>query len=399
MSDARAIEAVTQTLRAIVDAGVKSVAGAGAQAIALPPHEVAASSDPRVNVFLYQAQIDPALRNTDPVSTVPGERGQPALPLILHYLITPYAPDADEIQAHRLLGGALQALQSHPLLTPADLADNAPYSDISRQVESVRVSWQPLEEKDIYSLWSIFQAPYRVSAAFELRVVLIDSMAPSLSSLPVLKRGSDGRGPVVAATVGYPEITAVVPKFGQPGALPGEQVRLVGATLAAENVNVLLSHPRLAAPLDVPADSATGSEVVFTIPAAMPAGFGTAALLLRTPGTSDQLSNDAPIAVSPNVTSHLPATVAAASGPAALTLTCDPAVRAGQQVVLLLGGSPVAASPVTADTNSLTFTVGPLPAAKYPLRLRVDGVDSRLITDRTAVPPAYDPDQLVTVTP
>jgi hypothetical protein len=58
----------------------------------------------------------------------------------------------------------------------------------------------------------------------------------------------------------------------------------------------------------------------------------------------------------------------------------------------------VAAPPVTASTSSLTFTVGPLAAGRYPLRLRVDGVDSRLIADRTTVPPAYDPTQAVTVT-
>lgn len=399
MSDARAIEAVTQTLRAIVDAGAKTAAGAGAQAITLPPQQITASNDLRVNVFLYQAEIDPALRNTDSISVLPGEQGQPALPLILHYLITPYAPDGDEIQAHRLLGGVLQALQSHPLLTPADLADNAPYSDISRQVESVRVSWQPLEEKDIYSLWSIFQAPYRVSTAFELRVVLIDSTVPSLSALPVLQRGSDGRGPAVAATVGYPEITAVVPPLGQPSALPGDKMQLVGTMLAAGTVTVLLSHPRLAARLDVPPDSVTGSEVVFTVPSTMPAGFGAVALSLSTPGTSDQLSNDAPIAVGPRVTSPLPVTVSAVSSAAALTLTCEPAVRPGQQAVLLLGGNSVAAPAVTADTSNLTFTVGPMPAAKYPMRLRVDGVDSRLVTDRTQVPPAYDPTQLVEVTP
>jgi hypothetical protein len=389
---------VTQTLRAIVDAGVKNVAGAGAHAITQPPHEVTASNDPRVNVFLYQAEIDPALRNTDPVSTIPGERGQPALPLILHYLITPYAPNADDVQAHRLLGGALQALHSHQVLTATDLADNAPYSDISRQVESVRVSWQPLEEKDIYSLWSTFQAPYRLSAAFELRVVFIDSTAASLAALPVLGRGADGRGPVAAATVAYPEITAVVPPLGQPGALPGDRVRLLGTALGAAAVTVLLSHPRLAAPLRVAPDGAAGAEVTFTVPATMPAGLGAVALSLSTPGTSDQLSNDAPFAVSPQVSSPLPATVAAASRSASLALTCRPAVRAGQRAVLLLGATPVPSPPVTADTTTLTFTVGPLPAGKYRLRLRVDGADSRLIADRTKVPPSYDDTQLVTVT-
>ena len=311
MSDARAIEAVTETLRGIVDAGVKRVA-AGARATTLPPHDITPSQELRVNVFLYQAEIDGALRNTDPVNVAPGEGGQPALPLILHYLITPYAPDADDVQAHRLLGGALQALHSHPLLTPTDLADAAPYSDIAHQVESVRVCWQPLDDKDIYSLWSIFQAPYRISTAFELRVVLIDSMFPGRAPLPVLTRGSTGRGPVVTASVGYPEITAVIPPLGQPSAVPGEQVSLLGAGLSAAAVTVLLNHPVLTAPMRIDPDSATGSEVKFTVPAAVPAGFGTVSLALSTPGISDLLSNDVPLGVSPKITSPLPATVAAA---------------------------------------------------------------------------------------
>lgn len=397
MSDARAIEAVTETLRGIVDAGVKRVT-AGARAIAMPPHEITVSQEPQVNVFLYQAEMDGALRNVAPVTIAPGESGQPALPLILHYLITPYAPNADDIQAHRLLGGALQALHSHPLLSATDLADAAPFSDIAHQVESVRICWQPLDDKDIYSLWSIFQAPYRISTAFELRVVLIDSTVAGSAPLPVLTRGRTGSGPTVTASVGYPEITSVVAPFGQPSALPGEQVSLLGTDLSAATVTVLLSHPVLAGPLPVDPDSATGSEVTFTVPDDAPAGFGTVSLSLSTPGTSDLLSNDVPFGVSPAITSPLPATVAASGSAAALTVTCSPTVRAGQSAVLLIGGSPATAPPVMADTTSLTFTVGPMPAQDYPLRLRIDGADSRLIADRTATPPVFDPGQTVTVT-
>lgn len=121
-------------------------------------------------------------------------------------------------------------------------------------------------------------------------------------------------------------------------------------------------------------------------------------LSLSTPGTSDLLSNDVPFGVSPEITSALPATVAAAKGPVAFTVTCSPTVRAGQNVALLLGGSPVTAPPVTADTTSLTFTIGPVAAKTYPLRLRVDGADSRLITDRTAIPPVFDTNQSAKVT-
>jgi Pvc16 N-terminal domain len=398
MSDARAIEAVTETLRGIVDAGVKSVT-AGARAITLPPNAITASLEPRVNVYLYQAEIDGALRNTPPAGVAPGETGRPALPLILYYLITPYAPDADDIQAHRLLGGALLALHSHPVLTPADLTDAAPYSDIAHQVESVRICWQPLDDKDIYALWSAFQAPYRVSAAFELRVVLIDSTVAASAPLPVLRRGADGSGPAVVASLGYPgpAITSAVPPGGQPTALPGEKVQVLGVGLA-DAAEVRFSHPVLPAPLTFLPDKVAGSQVTFTVPADAPAGFGTVALSVRTTGPGDWFTNQSPLGIGPQITSELPATVAAAQHSARLTVTCRPPVLAGQDAVLLVGGTAVPAPPVTATTSDLAFTVGPLPAGSYPLRLRVDGADTRLI-DSTTTPPSYIRDQSVTVTP
>lgn len=396
MSDARCIEALTETLRSIVDTGAAAVLP-GSRAITLPPHDVAPSQDPRVNVFLYQAEIDGALRNTDPVNTTPGQYGHPALPLVLHYLITPYAADADDVVAHRLLGGALQALHSHPLLTATDLADVAPYSDVHQQVESVRIVWQPLNDKDIYSLWSIFQAPYRISVAFEVRVVLIDSLSTGTAPLPVLRRGAAGRGPVVGASVGYPELVGFTAPLGQQAARSGEIVTLHGSTLGATTVTVLFTHPVLAEPLLITPDSATGNTVTFTVPPDIPAGYGTVALDLQSPGT-EQLSNDLPFAVSPQITSALPATVAAAGAAATLTLTCRPNLRVGQKCTVLIGGEPIAGPAVTTDTGTITFTIPKRAAGTFPLRLRIDGTDSRLITDRTVVPPTFDPAQTVTVT-
>ena len=303
------------------------------------------------------------------------------------------------MQAHRLLGGALMALHSHPLLTPADLADAAPYSDIAHQVESVRISWQPLDDKDIYSLWSVFQAPYRISAAFELRVVLIDSTVAASAPLPVLRRGADGSGPEVAASLSYPgpEITAAAPPGGQPTALPGEEVQVLGVGLA-EVVAVRFSHPVLPVPLTFPPDEVGGSQVTFTVPADAPAGFGTVALSIRTAGPGDWFTNESPLGIGPQITSRLPATVAAAQHSARLAVTCLLLVRAGQNAALLIGGTAVPALPITATTSDLAFTVGPLPDGTYSLRLRVDGADTRLI-DQTTTPPSYIRDQSVTVTP
>src|SRR5262245_19729188 len=139
MSDARAIEAVTETLRSLVDMGVKDVE-AGGVGVARPPDQVRDADGMQVNLFLYQTSIDAALRNQDPPTVLPGETGYPGLPLVLHYMLTPYATqgNSSDIDAHRLLGGALRALHDHAVLTRRELAELAPYSDVARQVERIR---------------------------------------------------------------------------------------------------------------------------------------------------------------------------------------------------------------------------------------------------------------------
>jgi hypothetical protein len=397
MSDARAIEAVTETMRSIVDAGVKRVS-AGARAIAAPPHEVAASQEQRINVFLYRTQIDGHLRNIDPPTTTPGERGRPALPLVLHYLLTPYAPDGNDLVAHRLLGGALQALHTHERLTARDLADLAPFSDVSHQLEQVRISWLPLDDKDMYSLWSVFQAPYRISAAFEVRVVQIDNRRRGRAPLPVLRRGSDGLGAVVAADVDLPELDAVVAAMGQPAPEPGEPVVLRGRALDAEPVKVVLTHPSLTGPILVDPDLATANTVRFTLPATMPAGSGAVSLRMGPSAAGPVVTNQLPLPVAPAITSPLPMTVARTGTTAKVTLTCEPQLVAGQDVELLLGSRLILADTFTSTTGTVSFTVRNAVAGSFRLRLRVGGTDSRLVTDRTVPAPSFDPTRRVTVT-
>ena len=80
-----------------------------------------------------------------------------------------------------------------------------------------------------------------------------------------------------------------------------------------------------------------------------------------------------------------------------LTVTCRPAVRPEQAVSLLLGSREVRAEPEAAPAGTLTFEVVRARPGEHWLRLRVDGVDSRLV-DRSVSPPVFDPSQRVTVT-
>jgi hypothetical protein len=403
MSDARAIEAVTQTLRWLIGAGLgRPTNQGGVQGVhigAAPPDQAQNSGHPvELNLFLYQAAVDGSLRNQPPRTLVPGESGEPPLPLVLHYLLTPYIKGGDDVDvtAHHLLGLAVQTLNDHPVLTRTELADIAPYSNVADQVERIRISWQQLEEKDIFSLWSIFSSPYRLSVAFEVRAVLIDSRRDSRTPLPVLTRGVNDRGPEANANVDspFPELSAAIPPNAQPSARIGDAVTLRGANLGASAVRVLLDHPQLTAPIPVTPSSTSSTEVTFTVPNTLPAGAVSVALGLTATGLPETLTNAVALPLAPKITTSLPISVA---GTAGITITCDPPVRPGQQAQLLLAEHGVAAQPFAAATGSLTFALINVPPGAYLTRLRIDGVDSQLV-DRTVTPPVFDRTQLVTVT-
>jgi hypothetical protein len=72
-------------------------------------------------------------------------------------------------------------------------------------------------------------------------------------------------------------------------------------------------------------------------------------------------------------------------------------------VQLIFGSSQIAAVSMATPANPLlpssaTFAIPEAAPAQYVVRLRIDGVDS-IPVDFGSVPPAFDPNQKVTVTP
>lgn len=414
MSDARAIEAVTKTLLQLIDDACNSGPGGfpgGVKVVAQPPHEVTDQDPLKVNLFLYRTEVDAALRNEDPLDLRAGESGNPPLPLILRYLVTPYVQGGDDIDAHRLLGLAVRTVHEHTVLTREMLTDSGSFSNVASQLDRIRLTWQPLADNDIYSLWSAFQSPYRLSAALEVRAVLIDGRDAQRTPVPVLHRGALDEGPVARADVTspFPELAGVEPVDRQAAARPGETVRVHGANLAAQAVTVQLTHPLVVDPVPVPVAAAdvTSNVVSFVLPAAgLPAGLWSLVVELTNTVADEQITtatNAIPLAVAPRITSPMPMTVPRV-GPdvANVNLTCDPPVLDGQPVLLLVGATAVHerrsvdGNPVVG--SALAFVVSPAELGTQPLRLRIGGVDT-LLVDRSQDKPRFDPTQRLTVTP
>lgn len=120
-------------------------------------------------------------------------------------------------------------------------------------------------------------------------------------------------------------------------------------------------------------------------------GFYTVTALLDPPDLPPLVSNAIVLALAPSITVSPNSAGGAPVAPGAtLTVTCRPRAHPGQRVQLLLGDqlleptgftNPDPASPTYPDTpTTLTFTVPPVDGGLYPVRLRVDGVDSLPVT-------------------
>jgi uncharacterized protein DUF4255 len=410
MSNALAIAATTASLRRLLHTGIQSLDKTltDLEVTAQPLDRARTGiTTAQLNLFLYQTVLNGAWRNMEhPRQLKPGESGVPPLALNLHYVLTAYGRGESDNDAvsHRVLGGAMSVLHDHPLLgadeIKAALADN----DLYAQLERVRIVPQPMTLEEMSKLWTAFQTNYRLSSAYEVSVLLIESNRPAATPLPVLTRGKDDSGVLAQADLEspFPTLTDVVIPNAQPSARAGERITLTGSRLDGTTVGVLLQHRRWSEPVEVP-PAATGSAavdvVVPSVAAAWPAGFYTAAVAVQRPNESfRRTTNAVSFALAPRVTGIAPDPAARnPSGDVSLTLTLVPDVLPEQRAALLLGGREVLARAHPTLWGQLTFDVKDAVPGVYPVRLRLDGVDSILV-DRAVVPPRFDPTQRVTIT-
>ena len=418
MSNSLAIGAVTATLRNLLDKGI-SAEGGGLHTTTLPPEKAQtfgqADGAGRINLFLYQTQINGAWRNTDmPRQIKPNETGQPPLALDLFYLLTAYERDDGDstVIAHRLLGRAMRVLHDHPLLGADEIRTALPNNDLADQIERIRITPQPMAVEDFSKLWTTFQVGYRISAAYHVSVVLIESTRSSRTPLPVLTRGADDTGVNAQADLvpPFPTLTSVSPVVQPPGsessAVLGNDLLVTGHDLDGTNVSAEVSHPRLPNPVALPAPSnATATAITVNLPNQpqnFPAGIYTISVSVIRPGeTLKRTTNALPFAVAPQVLSNPAINAVRNVSEITITLACSPEVLPTQRVALLLGGDEVSAAPHSVTTGSLTFIAkddppGKFAAGDYFVRLRVDGVDSLLI-DRSVQPPKFKSSQKVSI--
>jgi hypothetical protein len=392
MSNVLAIAATTRTLRNLLLARMPVLDSDLADLeVTLQAPDIARKGvgKAQLNLFLYQVVANAAWRNRDmPNQVRAGEVAVPPLALDLHYLITAYGRgDVDsDATSHRVLAAAMSTLHDRALLDGDDIRNALPDNDLADQVERVRITPLAQSVDELSKLWTAFQGGYRLSTAYAASVVLIDSQTPVRAALPVLARGQGDRG-VIALAGTPPPVDGLRYPGQQAAARLGQAVELLGARMQAGAL-ASFSSPWLADPVVVPtqAAGAGGVQVVLVDePAALArwaCGLYRVALASRPPGWpadhAPLTGTGVPFALAPTITV---APLAVPAGDLTLTITCAPRLVAGQRVFLVFNGTTFA--PASADTpadatepSTLVFHVPAVAAGTYPVRLRVDGVDS-----------------------
>lgn len=415
MSNARAIAAATATLRnLLLDQVPKIDPGLADLEVTTQPLDLARKgvTKAQLNLFLFETQIAAAWRNHDLPSQVrPGETGVPPLALKLRYLLTAYGrgESDNDSTSHRALGSAMGLLHDHTLLGSAEIAAAMAGNDLGSQIERVRITWHPMSVDEMSKLWTTFQTQYRISAAYEVGIVLIDSRRPARAPLPVLTRGPEDRGPISVAGL-LPALDALRLPRSQSAIRLGEDATLIGSNLttidtmavigsALRDDEILLTPVATDSPdaLDIHVDDVADDPDAL---ARWHPGYHLIALRQTRAGVPPLSSNAVPLALAPRISVS---PLAAAAGDIAITIVCEPRLREGQRALLILGDRQL--KPDLIDTpadpkqpTTLEFTAPQTTPGAYVARLRVDGVDSiPVVLAGTPPLPAFDPAQTVVV--
>lgn len=414
MSNALAIAATTATLRNLLLAHVPLIDSELADLeVTTQPPDLARKTvtKAQLNLFLYQTVPNAAWRNRDPwPATRPGETAFVPLALDLNYLLTAYGRGESDNEAvsHRALGCAMGLFNDHALLGPDEIAAALSGNDLGDQIERVRITPLALGVEEMSKLWTTFQTQYRVSCAWQVGVILIDSRRAPRMPLPVLRRGADDRGPLAVADL-PPVLRELRLERSQSAARLGEAIVLIGDNLGGAGLTAVFDSPLQIDPIELPVepDGAGGLRVALPdVPddagaaARWHPGFHRVALVQTRPDAPPIVSNALAFALAPRIAVD---PFAPPPGDFALSVTCTPRLRDGQRIALIFGDRqlPPETTVTPADPaqpSTLSFAVRDFATGPYVVRLRVDGADSiPVILTGDPPQPAFDPAQTVAV--
>jgi hypothetical protein len=124
--------------------------------------------DTGVSLWMYRVTRNEFLLHHPPPPPAEGAFAHHALPIDLHFLVTPLAEDPGDEQD--LMGRILQTFTDHAVVRGTDLAD-----ELSDSGHELRVTLDTLSLEDLTRIWNALQEPYSLSVPYQVSVVAIDS--------------------------------------------------------------------------------------------------------------------------------------------------------------------------------------------------------------------------------
>jgi hypothetical protein len=416
MSDYLAVGGVSAVLKsllttALADGGPSTILGASAGITNVAPDLVKTGPDEtaQINVFLYYASMNAALRNfgLPSMNAAGGRLSNPPLAINLHYLITAYG--SNPFDSEILLAWAMKVFHDTPVV-PRDTIETAlqdllsvlpvppeqkliSASTLASQVEHIRITPEALTTEEIYRLWTAFQTSYRPTTSYQVSVVVIQDTQGFASNLPVQQRS------VLALPLISPLIDSITPTM----AVLGQTITINGSNFLGDTAAATTVSFDTAA--GVAAASVQGSCVRVVVPSTLFAGTHSIRVMRSVTFPSSSVahpgfaSNPAPFQVVPIIQPPTtppppPAAPYQATQGSPFTLTLSPVVGVMQQVVVYIGDQaiPMPPMPLSGPATSATITVtvpATIPVGNYPLRVEVDGAQSRLTLDTTSGSPTF----------
>jgi Pvc16 N-terminal domain/IPT/TIG domain len=412
MSDYLAVGGVTAVLKALLNTGLSE--GGPATVLVSPPGITNKAPDliqtgqdepPQLNLFMYYASINPALRNLDQpsVDSNGNQISNPPLPINLHYLVTAYG--ANQYDPEILLAFAMQVFHRTPVVPPSVIQSAltaldsgvAPtneqkliaFSTLASQIEHIRITPEALTTEEIYRLWTAFQVSYRPTTSYQVSVVVIQDTQSYQSNQRARSRS------LIAMPLTGPMISSVSPQM----VTAGQMLTITGQNFLngpPSNTQVSFNEGAPIAPATV-----QGNLVRVVVPNTLEAGVCDVRAMCSVtfppsltphPGFA---SNPVPFQLIPVIQPAAVPPYTAARG-AALTINVAPPVSAIQNVVVFIGDQaipqpppvPLPAAPSTSNTVTVTVPTT-IAAGTYPLRVQVDGAQSLLTQDTTLGSPTF----------
>lgn len=137
-----------------------------------------------LSILLYRVDFNKTMRAS--WSAVGQDDGRGHLALDLHYLLTPWADNAEH--QHMIIGRAMQTLErsatlSGPLLYEPVLPATAEYVDEPRAAvtDNVQVLLEEISTEALMRTFDSLPSDYRLSVPYLARVVRIDTLADALT--------------------------------------------------------------------------------------------------------------------------------------------------------------------------------------------------------------------------